>query len=46
MTTSKIANSHGIRDNHSRGKVANESKQVKHASDFDLITWLVIKQLD
>jgi SNF2 family DNA or RNA helicase len=25
------------------GKLTDESKQVKHASDFDLITWLIIK---
>lgn len=25
------------------GKLADATKQVKHASDFDLITWLVIK---
>lgn len=25
------------------GRLADASKQVKHTSDFDLITWLVIK---
>lgn len=27
------------------GQLTDASKQVKHASDFDLITWLVIKSL-
>ncbi len=28
------------------GKLTDAPKQVKHASDFELITWLVIKDTD